>query len=380
MEKMLFSNTQSLLEKFGWNERLDLFFLPFREQGLEPARIIRDGRELYRGITGAGEIGLSLSGSYRYLMELGTGVLPVAGDWCAVRLAPDGSMGLLEAVLPRRTVLHRRGFDFSQPESGTEEVGAANIDTAAIVSGISEDFNPRRIERFLINIRSGGAEPALILTKADLVADGDDYLRQARDRFGDVPVFLVDSLSGRGREDLSGLFLPGKTAALIGISGAGKTTLINMLLGGGPGNAGGALKTGAVRENDGRGRHTTTCRGLFLLPNGALVLDTPGVRAVGISADAGTAEAAFEEIASLAAGCRFTDCGHRDEPGCAVVAAVESGSVDRDRYANFLNLMAESRPKSEVLRMRKEREKKIGKIVHGMYKEGLFKRRHLGPP
>jgi ribosome biogenesis GTPase len=376
---MQFAQSQSLLVKYGWDERMDGLFLPFGAQGFVPARIKRDGRELYRAISEAGEIGLSLSGSYRYLMELGTGVLPVAGDWCAVRLAPDGSMGLIEAVLPRRTVLHRRGFDFSRPEMGTEEVGAANIDTGVIVSGISEDFNLRRIERFIINIRSGGAEPGLILTKADLVEDGDDYLRQARDRFGDLPTYLVDSLSGRGSGDLAGLFLPGKTSALIGISGAGKTTLINMLLGAGPGNAGGALRTGAVRENDGRGRHTTTSRGLFLLPNGALVLDTPGVRAVGISADAETAEASFEEIAALTGDCRFSDCGHRDEPGCAVVAAVESGAVDRDRYENFLRLIDESLPKEEVLRRRREREKEIGKIVHRMYKEGLFKRGNGGP-
>lgn len=348
------SDNNNLLEQYGWNGGLESAFIPYGEQGLSAGRIIRDGRELYRAVSADGEVMLSPSGSFRYLADLGAQPLPVVGDWCAFRSA-GGDRGLIEAVLPRGAVLHRQGEE--------EEIGAANIDAAAVISGISRDFNLRRIERFLTNIRSGGAEPALILTKADLVEDAEAYRRRARARFGDLPVYLVDSISGRGKEELDALFLPRRTVVLAGISGTGKSTLLNMLCGEG------IAATGELRENDGRGRHTTTGRSLFRLPSGALVIDTPGVRSVGIAADGAGTEEAFEEIAALAAQCRFSDCSHRGEPGCRVREALLEGEIEQDRYLNFLRLREEAVSREEELRLRREKGKQLGKIIYQMRKE-----------
>ncbi|MFW5769093.1 MAG: ribosome small subunit-dependent GTPase A, partial [Spirochaetota bacterium] len=244
--------------------------------------------------------------------------------------------------------------------AGSREAAVANIDTVAVVMDVARDFNLRRIERFLANIESGGAEAALILTKIDLVEDPEAFRRRTAARFTSLPILLVDSISGRGRGELDPLFEPGQTTALVGMSGAGKSTLLNMLMGKAE------AKTAEVREQDGRGRHTTTGRRLYRLSGGGLLIDTPGIRAVGISAGSEAVQSSFDDIYALSAECRFSDCTHRHEPGCAVRRALADGRIEQDRYLNFLRLLSEAVTAEEELRRRKAKEDSIGKIQYQM--------------
>jgi ribosome biogenesis GTPase len=353
-----YSDNIYVLEQYGWNSRFAENFEPYRCQGLLPARVVRDGRELYRGIHPGGEAALTLSGSFRYLLDLGVQPMPVIGDWCAVSPTDDPAHFRIEGVLPRSTVLHRRSC-------GDEDLSAANVDVIGIVSSIAKGLNLRRIERFLANAQSGGAQGALILTKIDLVDEPEAYKRRAAARFGELPIYLVDSISGAGAGDLNDLFLPGRSIALTGISGAGKSTLINLLLGSS------RARTAAVRDSDGRGRHTTTERVLFRIPSGALVIDTPGVRSVGITGSEASTEASFDDIARLAEACRFSDCTHRNEPGCAVRKALLAGEIEQDRYLNYLQLLHEaSAGEVDERERRREKDRRFGRLRYTMRKEG----------
>jgi ribosome biogenesis GTPase len=300
------------------------------------------------------------------LVDLGLQESPVVGDWCAV------SEARIEGVLPRRTVLYRAAVDSTRDSAGSREAAVANIDTVAVVMDIALDFNLRRIERFLANTETGGAEAALILTKIDLVEEPEAFRRRTAARFTNLPIFLVDSISGRGRDELDQLLEPGHTVAFVGLSGAGKSTLLNMLLGKS------MAKTAEVRERDGRGRHTTTERSLYLLPGESLIIDTPGIRAVGISAGSEAVRSSFEDIHALAADCRFSDCTHRHEPGCAVRGALAEGRIEQDRYLNFLRILSEAVTAEEEQRRRREKEDYIGKIQYQMRRARQRRDRHGG--
>jgi ribosome biogenesis GTPase len=360
----------NILINYGWNCQFANDFAPFADRGFTPARITRSGRGIFGAVSTRGGMSLKPSGSFRHLTELGIQEAPVLGDWCAVS-GTDDSHGLIEGVLPRRTVLYSSSADSTRETTGSRKAAFANADTVAVVMDTAYDFNLRRIERFSANIEAGGAEAALILTKIDLVDDPESFRRRTADRFSSLRICLVDSLSGRGREELEPLLRPGRTAVMVGLSGAGKSTLLNMLTGRQ------AAKTAAVREQDGRGRHTTTERTLYLLPGGGLLADTPGIRAVGISADLASVRSSFEDIHELAAGCRFADCSHRHEPGCAVRAALAEGLIEKDRYRNFLRILSEAVSEEEKQHRRREKDKHIGKIQYQMRKERNRKEKHM---
>ena len=360
------------LISYGWNGSFEGEFEPYAREGYVPARIVRGGRGIFGAVGAAGDLRLEPSGSFRHVTDIGLQDIPVVGDWCAVSgtadndAAPSGPAvprARIEGVLPRRTVLYRAAADSTKEAPGTSEAAVANIDTVAAVMDIARDFNLRRVERFLANIESGGAEAALILTKIDLVDDPETFRCRTETRFSGLRIFLIDSISGRGRDDLAPLFEPGSTTALVGMSGAGKSTLLNMIMGR-P-----TAKTAVVREQDGRGRHTTTERTLYLLPGGGLLIDTPGIRAVGISAGRDAVENSFEDIHALAEECRFSDCTHRHEPGCAVQKALADGLIEQDRYLNFLRILSEAVTAEEEQRRRKEKDDYIGRIQYQMRRE-----------
>ncbi|HEY1928782.1 MAG TPA: ribosome small subunit-dependent GTPase A [Caulobacteraceae bacterium] len=319
-----------MIEEFGWSEQLRRQFAPFAARGLQPARVTVQQRGLFTLAADDGELLGRIAG--RLAHDAAPGALPVAGDWVAIAPRPAEGAATIHAVLSRRTAFVRRAADTTQDA----QVVAANVDIALLIAALNGDFNLRRLERYLAAARESGAKPVVLLTKADLVDDVESAIAAACSVAGDAPVLAVSAQTGEGMEALTAWLAPGLTCVLLGSSGAGKSTLVNALAGRE------LMATGAVREDDARGRHTTTYRELVRLPCGALALDTPGMRELGLlDAGAGVAST-FEDIEALAARCRFRDCRHGDEPGCAVRAALESGELDPGRWRGFDKLRRET--------------------------------------
>jgi len=315
-----------VIEHYGWSEALRLAFEAQAPAGCIPGRITVQRREANLVATDAGELPARLSGRLRH--EAREAGHPAAGDWVAVSPNAGGAGATIHAVLPRRTAFVRRAADSVR----TLQVIAANVDIVLVVTSMNADLNPRRLERFLAAAWQSGARPVVVLTKADLCADPAAQAAGVAALAAGCPVVTVSARQGHGMDGLLAQIRPGETAVLIGSSGVGKSTLVNALLGEE------RMATGEVRAGDDKGRHTTSHRQLVLLPGGGLLLDTPGIREVGlVDADAGIG-AVFDDIARLAEGCRFRDCRHGAEPGCAVRAALEAGLLAPGRWAHFQKL------------------------------------------
>jgi ribosome biogenesis GTPase len=317
-----------LLTTYGWSERLQRDFTPHAAEGLAPGRVVVQQRGRWRLITEAGEIDAELAG--RFVREAAEGGFPVAGDWVAVQPG-----GLIRAVLPRSSAFIR----WAAGPAGGVQVAAANVDVAFLTASLNADLSLRRLERYLAAAYESGAEPVIVLTKADACDDIAAAVAEVgRIAFG-VPVLPVSALTGEGLEPLTDYLPSGRTAVLLGSSGVGKSTLVNALAGRE------RMATRAIREDDARGRHTTTHRELILLPSGGLILDTPGMRELGLyDAEAGVARVFGDleaEVEALAADCRFADCRHEREPGCAVQAALAEGRLDGARLASWRKLQRE---------------------------------------
>jgi len=318
-----------LLDDYGW----DISF--WNDLPGEPARVIAVDSASCRVMTAGGERLASVAG--RLLQPGGDGgrgaaapLLPVVGDWVGIHAPATGDVRI-DHVLPRRTTLSRK----VPGRRAREQIVAANVDLALVVMAMDGDFSERRLERLLTLIGQSGARPAVLLSKSDLSADSETACRRARLAAPGVTVLTMSSLSGDGLEAVRELLPARQTATLIGSSGVGKSTLINRLLGSD------VQATQPVHKGKGRGRHTTTRRELFLLPGGALLIDNPGVREVQLWADDADLSRAFADLTDLGAGCRFRDCSHGMEPGCAVRAAVEAGDLDPGRLQSFHALQAE---------------------------------------
>jgi ribosome biogenesis GTPase len=312
----------------GWEPFFERSFALIDEPGREAGRVVAEHRGAYRVATAGGEITAQLAGRLRYDAN-GRPDLPVVGDWVAL----DGPA--IVAILDRRTVFARRDPD---PRVG-EQLLAANVDTAFLMTSVNRDFNLRRLERYLAMTWSSGASPVLVLTKTDLADDLGGRLAAVSSVAVDVPVVAVSAVRGEGLDEVRRFLAPGRTVAFLGSSGVGKSTLLNALAGRE------VAATGEIRLDDARGRHTTTGRQLVRLPAGWLVIDTPGLREVGLTADdAGAAdglERTFADVEALAAECRFSDCRHEREPGCAVRAALADGRLDRARLESHRKLERE---------------------------------------
>ncbi len=318
-----------MLNAYGWSLARQNDFAPHAAQGLTPGRIVIQQRGGYRVITDAGEIEARATGP---LMKAATDIdRPTAGDWVALEARPGETTALVHAVLPRATAFIRKA---SGPRAGAQVV-AANVDVALLVASLNANLNPRRLERYLATTHESGARPVIVLTKADLAEFLEDDVAEIAAIALGAPVLALSAKTGEGLAQLSEHLRTGETAVLLGSSGAGKSTLLNVLAGEE------RMATREVRATDDRGRHTTTHRELVLLPSGALILDTPGMRELGLwDADEGVS-ATFADIEELAGQCRFRDCGHGDEPGCAIRAALEDGSLDPGRLLNYEKLQAE---------------------------------------
>ncbi|HEV8280360.1 MAG TPA: ribosome small subunit-dependent GTPase A [Candidatus Limnocylindrales bacterium] len=306
------------------------------------ARVVAVHKEtaIVRGADGLDRSAV-VSGRFRF-GALAPSDYPAVGDWVALApagdTAPAGEQAVITAVLPRRSAFVRSAADATRRSAGNlvdEQVLAANVDVAFLVAGLDHDFNLRRLERYLAVAWSSGVRPIIVLNKADVALDLDDRLLAVESIAPAVPIVVLSALTGDHLADLAPYLAPGHTAVVLGSSGVGKSTLVNALLGEG------RQATAAVRDDDSRGRHTTTHRELFALPGGALLIDTPGIRALEVAgADEGI-DAAFDDIADLALGCRFTDCRHAGEPGCAVRSALDDGRLSPDRLASHRKLERE---------------------------------------
>jgi ribosome biogenesis GTPase len=318
-----------LLETHGWSDALQHQFAPHAADGLIAGRVVLQQRGLYGLVTELGELKAQISG--KLARDAEAGGYPAAGDWVAIAAGAPDELAIIHHVLPRRTAFTRKA---AGPGGGMQVV-AANVDVAFITASLNGDLNPRRLERYLASAWQSGAQPVVVLTKADLCADVEGAVAGVEATAVGAPVHAISSLTGEGLEAVRGYLTPGRTAVMVGSSGVGKSTLLNVLAGAE------RMLTQPIREDDGRGRHTTSHRELILLPGGGLLLDTPGMRELGLwDSDEGLL-AAFEDIEALAANCRFGDCGHGNEPGCAVRAARESGALDDGRWQSYRKLQRE---------------------------------------
>ena len=319
------------LESLGWNDRLSSQYEPYADSGddVVAGRVSIQHRGAYDVLTELGELRCEIP--RRLIHEAATTAdLPVVGDWVVVVPVPEGRTGTITAVLPRHTKFSRK----VAWQAAEEQVLAANVDVAFLVTSLNEDLNLRRLERYLILAWESGARPVIVLTKADLHPAPDAAVAEVETIAGGVPVHAISSLTGAGLEEVRALLGRGLTAVLLGSSGVGKSTLVNTLAGED------LLATQEIRD-DGKGRHTTTRRELVQLPSGGLVIDTPGIRELQLwVADDGIAEA-FDDVTALFAHCRFSDCAHDSEPGCAVSAALEDGTLPADRWDSYLKLERE---------------------------------------
>jgi ribosome biogenesis GTPase / thiamine phosphate phosphatase len=336
--------TPTSLADLGWDAGWEAAFAPHAAAGLRPARVVAAHRDAWVLATPLGDRDAVISGRLRH-EALGPGHLPAVGDWVAASVGDDDGNGagtisttVIGAVLARRTAFRRStGEDQDGPTLAGEQVLAANVDVAFIVAGLDGDFNLRRLERYLAVAWSGGTTPVILLNKADVAADLDGYLVATGAVAPGVEVRSLSALTGDGVPDLAADHLArGRTAVVLGSSGVGKSTLVNALLGTA------RQRTADVRADDAKGRHTTTHRELVRLPGGALLIDTPGIRSLGVAGAAEGLEPTFADIAALAAGCRFGDCRHEQEPGCEVRAALSDGRLSPERFASHRKLEREA--------------------------------------
>lgn len=305
-----------------------------------------------------GETYAEIAGKFRFAVESAM-EMPCVGDWVFVERHASGGLAVIQSVVPRKTFLRRK----CAGKSSDFQMIASNIDVAFIVQGCGFDFNPARLDRYLVMANEGGIEPRILLTKTDLMSPGqlEEMLGQVMRAHVSARIHPLSNKTGAGLEELRGLLAPGRTYCLIGSSGVGKTTLINRLIGRE------ALETRTVSVT-GEGVHTTARRQLLVLESGALLIDTPGMRELGLLGTGDGLDDTFIEIRERSESCRFADCTHTSEPGCAVLRAVEDGTLDEDRYRSYLKLRKETEFNDLSYVERRKKDKSFGRFIKSVKK------------
>lgn len=315
------------LEKLGWNEELEKELDHLQLEDVIVGRVYRVDRTEFGVLTEEGELSARLSGRLRSMGEARE--LPAVGDWVLMKNLGTGPNIFL--VMDRGSLISRK-----MPGRETaEQLVAANVDIIFIVMGLDDDFNLRRMERYLVMASGSGCRPVVILNKSDLITESDPRIEEIRELSIGADIQMISAREGAGLEKISAYLTEGTTAVLVGSSGVGKSTIINALLGDS------VQRTGEVRGADSKGRHITTHRELFLLPSGGMLIDNPGIREIQLWGEPGDIYDAFPDIHLLSKGCRFKDCSHLKEPGCAVRKALESGSLSSSRYENYCKMRKE---------------------------------------
>ncbi|MGG1516748.1 ribosome small subunit-dependent GTPase A [Paenibacillus oryzisoli] len=320
----------NLLE-LGWSSFFEESFQRYKVgETVVAGRVCLEHKHMYRVITESGELLAEISGKMRHLAERREDY-PAVGDWVVLSVRPGEQRAMIHAVLPRKS-------KFSRKVAGQvteEQIVATNVDTVFLVSALNQDFNVRRIERYLVMAWESGANPVIILSKADLCAEPERLASEVADVAIGVPIHIISSAVNRGLEALASYMTQGHTVALLGSSGVGKSTLVNRIYGKE------ILATGDIREGDDKGKHTTTHRELIMLPDGGILIDTPGMRELQLWGAAEGLSTSFQDVEALAEMCFYQDCRHGSEPKCAVKAALADGSLDQDRYQSYVKLQKE---------------------------------------
>jgi ribosome biogenesis GTPase len=340
------------LGDLGWDTARELEWAAIQRGDDVPGRLVLEHNHIYRVLTADGEVLAEAAGRLKHRAG-GRHELPAVGDWVIVRVARPGHRSQIRGILQRRSVFSRKAAG----RETEEQVIAANIDEVFVVFGLDSPLKLRAIERYLVVARRSGARPVVVLNKRDLHPDVAAAVTEVTASVGDVPVHATSTREGYSLDSLAGYLAPGRTIALIGPSGAGKSSLVNQLVGHE------RLPTGDVREWDARGRHTSVHRELVVRAEGGLIIDTPGMRELQLWGTDDDVAGTFDDIAELARSCRFRDCQHEHEPGCAVKAAVDDGTLEGRRYESYLKL---TREQAAVEQKRDERAlldaKRLGKI------------------
>jgi ribosome biogenesis GTPase / thiamine phosphate phosphatase len=354
----------SEIEKLGFDnwyrEKTD----PSRLDDFQIVRVISVNKNSYVVSNGTKEIYAELTGKFLFNSESSLD-LPTAGDWVYVQLLDDEALAIIHDILPRKSTLKRK----SPGKNIDYQLIAANIDAGIIMQSLDNNFNLRRLERYLVMINECGITPVVFLSKSDL-ATPEEIEKKKEEILKIIPGIEIEAFSNITQNDILKVmahFHPEQTYCLLGSSGVGKTTLLSNLL------RTEVYKTQPTREKDGRGRHTTTRRELILLENGSIVIDTPGMRELGvISMDSGLDDT-FSEISELSCGCRYTDCTHIVEKGCAVLKALEVGTISRERYDNYIKIYKESQYNEMSYYEKRQKDKKFGKFMHNYLKNSKDK-------
>ncbi|WP_246835908.1 ribosome small subunit-dependent GTPase A [Leptospira meyeri] len=353
------------LSALGWNSFFELNFEKYKNQGLFAMRIIRENREKYIALCELGEYSCEISGKFRFNTDTKS-KFPAVGDWVVTSVIPNEMKAIIHAVLPRKSVFSRKVVG----QITEEQVIAANIDIAFIITGLDLNYNLRRIERFLTIAWESNALPVILLNKADLCPEAELRKIEVESVAIGVDVYTLSATQNVGIDILKKYIQRGKTIAFLGSSGVGKSTIINTLLGTEH------LEVNEVSELGSRGRHTTTYRELFILPNGGMIIDTPGMRELQVWGDEEGLKQVFDDIEKLSLNCRYRNCSHQNEPGCAVKEAISDGSLDPKRLESFLKMKREfeyleDRQTMKASAIEKANWKKISKLAKNIKKNKL---------
>lgn len=334
------------LHELGWEPFFEQHFASYKQEGFSPARICLEEKTQYTAYSEIGELTGKVSGRFRHNAQAKMD-FPTVGDWVVVKGNVNTQRMTIHGILPRKSSFLRMMTD--KDRLVEEQVISANVDTILFVHGLDRDVNLRLVERYKTQAQSSGADLVIVLNKADICDNTEEKIQRVESVAKDIPVVMVSALKKR-IEPLRQYLCKGKTVTLVGSSGVGKSTIINSLLGEE------RQTTGDVSDYNFHGRHITVKRELIILPNGGLIIDNPGMRSLALCADEKEIDESFEDIAALVTQCKFKDCQHRTEPGCAIREALDNGSLDRERYRNYLKLQREMRRRAR-LKDRKARKR-----------------------
>ena len=346
-------------EDLGYNETLEKYRLEHNLSGFEIGRVVTEHKERYIVRTAEAELEAEITGHLRYTARTRED-FPAVGDWVAV--SPyDTGLAIIHAILPRSSIIKRQAVG----STGEVQVIATNIDYAFLVQAVDRDFNVNRLERYLTICHASKVQPIIVLTKTDLIDSTrlTEITQSIKARIKDAPIIAVSNETQSGIEELQAFIRKGKTYCMLGSSGVGKSSLLNNL----SGRA--VMRTDAISRSTSKGRHVTSHRELVILEHGGLLIDNPGMREVGIADTSGGLEATFDAIARLAQDCKYKDCTHTSEAGCAVLAAVEAGEIDRASYENYLKMEREKAHFQATLAERRKKDKAFGKMIRNVKKD-----------